>query len=71
MIKTSQVIGISNFKYFSLLLMKQMFSFCDKTLKETTIKVHHVKSEKKEHKEKKENNHIKWSSNKSLTLSNR
>ena len=48
MIKTSQVIGISNFKYFSLLLMKQMFSFCDKTLKETTIKVHHVKSEKKE-----------------------
>lgn len=59
MIKTSQVIGISNFKYFSLLLMQQMFSFCDKTLKETTIKVHHVKSEKKEHKEKKENNHIK------------
>lgn len=51
--------------------MKQIVSFCDKALKETTIKVHHVKSEKKEHKEKKENNHIKWSSNKSLTLSNR
>lgn len=39
--------------------MKQIVSFCDKALKETTIKVHHVKSEKKEHKEKKENNHIK------------
>lgn len=53
MIKTSQVIGISNFKYFSLLLMKQMFSFCDKTLKETTIKVHHVKSEKRNIRKKK------------------